>query len=49
MSEFGRTPFSNDSAGSDHGTANVQFVMGPNVKGGHYGQPSSFATISGTA
>ena len=46
MSEFGRTPYSNDSAGSDHGTANVQFVLGPNVKGGHYGQPSSFATIN---
>ena len=45
MSEFGRTPFSNDSSGTDHGTANVQFVMGPNIKGGHYGQPSSFATI----
>ena len=46
MSEFGRTPYSNDSAGTDHGTANVQFVLGPNVKGGHYGQPSSFATIN---
>jgi hypothetical protein len=46
MSEFGRTPYSNDSAGTDHGTANVQFVIGPNVKGGHYGQPSSFATVN---
>jgi uncharacterized protein (DUF1501 family) len=46
MSEFGRTPYSNDSAGTDHGTANVQFVMGPNVKGGHYGQAPSFATIN---
>jgi uncharacterized protein (DUF1501 family) len=46
MSEFGRTPYSNDSVGTDHGTANVQFVMGPNVRGGHYGQPSSFATIN---
>ena len=46
MSEFGRTPYSNDSAGTDHGTANVQFVIGPNVKGGHYGQPPSFATIA---
>ncbi|HEX3087089.1 MAG TPA: DUF1501 domain-containing protein [Ilumatobacteraceae bacterium] len=46
MSEFGRTPYSNDSAGTDHGTANVQFVLGPNVKGGHYGQPPSFATIN---
>jgi uncharacterized protein (DUF1501 family) len=46
MSEFGRTPYSNESAGTDHGTANVQFVIGPNVKGGHYGQPASFATIT---
>lgn len=46
MSEFGRTPFSNDSAGTDHGTANVQFVIGPNVQGGHYGQPPSFAAIT---
>ena len=45
MSEFGRTPYSNDSAGTDHGTSNVQFVIGPNVKGGHYGQPSSFGDI----
>jgi uncharacterized protein (DUF1501 family) len=46
MSEFGRTPYSNDSAGSDHGTANVQFVIGPNVKGGHYGAPPSFGNIT---
>ena len=46
MSEFGRTPYSNDSAGTDHGTANVQFVIGPNVQGGHYGQPPSFASIN---
>ena len=45
MSEFGRTPYSNDSAGSDHGTANVQFVIGPNVKGGHYGAPPIFGGI----
>ena len=45
MSEFGRTPYSNDSAGTDHGTANVQFVIGSNVKGGHYGQAPSFDTI----
>lgn len=46
MSEFGRTPYSNYSAGSDHGTANVQFVIGPNVKGGHYGAPPSFGGIT---
>lgn len=46
MSEFGRTPYSNDSAGTDHGTANVLFVIGPTVRGGHYGQPPSFANIA---
>lgn len=33
MSEFGRT-FENGSAGTDHGHANVQFVMGGSVAGG---------------
>jgi uncharacterized protein (DUF1501 family) len=41
LSEFGRTSFSNGSAGTDHGTSNVMFVIGANVKGGHYGAPSS--------
>ena len=40
-SEFGRTSWSNDSSGTDHGTANNQFVIGPSVRGGLYGaQPS---------
>ena len=34
MSEFGRTPFSNDSAGTDHGTATTAFLLGGAVKGG---------------
>jgi uncharacterized protein (DUF1501 family) len=37
MSEFGRTVYGNESQGTDHGTANVQFVIGQQVKGGHYG------------
>ncbi|MDA2927168.1 DUF1501 domain-containing protein [Acidobacteria bacterium AH-259-G07] len=39
MSEFGRTARENGSAGTDHGHANVMFVMGGPVKGGKvYGQ-----------
>lgn len=41
FSEFGRRPEENDSGGTDHGTASVQFVIGDRVKGGLYGaQPS---------
>jgi len=36
-SEFGRRPKENASAGTDHGTASVHFVMGGPVKGGLYG------------
>lgn len=41
MSEFGRTVYGNESQGTDHGTANVQFVIGQMVKGGHYGSAPS--------
>jgi uncharacterized protein (DUF1501 family) len=34
MSEFGRTARQNGTAGTDHGHANVMFVMGGPVKGG---------------
>ncbi len=43
MSEFGRTVDSNDSQGTDHGTANVQFVIGQQIRGGHYGAAPSLA------
>ena len=43
MSEFGRTSYSNESGGTDHGTANDLFVIGSNVKGGLYGQQPSLA------
>ncbi len=38
-SEFGRRPDWNGS-GTDHGSAGVQFVIGPRVVGGHHGEPS---------
>jgi uncharacterized protein (DUF1501 family) len=43
MSEFGRTSYSNESGGTDHGTASDLFVIGSNVKGGLYGQAPSLA------
>jgi len=36
--EFGRRVAENGSNGTDHGTANVHFVMGGRVKGGLYGE-----------
>jgi uncharacterized protein (DUF1501 family) len=34
MSEFGRTARENGNRGTDHGHANVMFVMGGDVRGG---------------
>jgi uncharacterized protein (DUF1501 family) len=34
MSEFGRTARQNGTGGTDHGHANVMFVLGGSVKGG---------------
>jgi uncharacterized protein (DUF1501 family) len=34
MSEFGRTARQNGTGGTDHGRANVMFVLGGQVKGG---------------
>ena len=45
FSEFGRTPWSNDSMGTDHGTSNNHFVIGPSVRGGLYGQQPSLAGL----
>ena len=44
-SEFGRTSFSNDSDGTDHGTVNNHFVIGQGVKGGLYGAQPSLAGL----
>jgi uncharacterized protein (DUF1501 family) len=34
LSEFGRTAFENSSRGTDHGTGNAMYVLGPSVRGG---------------
>ncbi|MCU1390608.1 MAG: hypothetical protein JWL72_3946 [Ilumatobacteraceae bacterium] len=47
FSEFGRTPWSNGSLGTDHGTTNNHFVIGNNVKGGLYGQQPSLQKVVG--
>ena len=44
-SEFGRRVPENTSLGTDHGTANVAFVIGGGTKGGHYGEPPSLTEL----
>jgi hypothetical protein len=45
FSEFGRRVPENVSLGTDHGTANLMFVVGNNVKGGHYGKIPSLTDL----
>jgi uncharacterized protein (DUF1501 family) len=45
FSEFGRRVPENTSLGTDHGAANVMFVAGKKVKGGHYGEPPSLTKL----
>jgi len=44
-SEFGRRVLENTSQGTDHGTAQVNFVIGNAVKGGMYGKPPSLSEL----
>lgn len=44
-SEFGRRVPENTSLGTDHGTAQVNFVIGNRVKGGLYGAPPSLSNL----
>ncbi len=44
-SEFGRRVPENTSLGTDHGTAQLNFVIGNGVKGGLYGTPPSLANL----
>jgi len=44
-SEFGRRVPENTSLGTDHGTAQVNFMIGNGVKGGMYGTPPSLAHL----
>lgn len=45
FSEFGRRVPENTSLGTDHGTANLVFMVGRNVKGGHHGTPVSLTQL----
>jgi uncharacterized protein (DUF1501 family) len=45
FSEFGRRVPENTSLGTDHGTANLMFVVGTRVRGGHYGQRPSLTAL----
>ena len=45
FSEFGRRVPENTSLGTDHGTANLMFVVGKKVKGGQYGKPPSLTQL----
>lgn len=42
LSEFGRRPYENGSLGTDHGTANVMFAFGDQVKGEIFGSNIAF-------
>jgi uncharacterized protein (DUF1501 family) len=44
-SEFGRRVAANDSGGTDHGTANSVFIVGPQVNGGFYGDAPSLSDL----
>jgi len=44
-SEFGRRVPENTSLGTDHGTAQVNFLIGNAVKGGLYGTPPSLSNL----
>jgi uncharacterized protein (DUF1501 family) len=44
-SEFGRRVPENTSLGTDHGTAQVNFVIGNEVKGGMFGAPPSLTNL----
>jgi uncharacterized protein (DUF1501 family) len=45
FSEFGRRVPENTSLGTDHGTANLMFVVGKTVRGGHYGERPSLTRL----
>ncbi|MEZ5658630.1 MAG: DUF1800 family protein [Burkholderiaceae bacterium] len=46
FSEFGRRVTENANLGTDHGTANVMFLAGAPVRGGHYGEAPSLTDLA---
>jgi uncharacterized protein (DUF1501 family) len=45
FSEFGRRVPENANGGTDHGTANVMFLAGKPIRGGHYGELPDLAAL----
>ena len=45
FSEFGRRVPENSNLGTDHGAANLMFLAGKRVHGGHYGTPPSLEAL----
>ena len=45
FSEFGRRVPENANRGTDHGSANVMFLAGAPVRGGHYGELPSLVNL----
>jgi uncharacterized protein (DUF1501 family) len=45
FSEFGRRVPENSNLGTDHGAANLMFVAGAKVKGGHHGEVPSLSKL----
>jgi uncharacterized protein (DUF1501 family) len=45
FSEFGRRVPENTSLGTDHGTANHVYLIGKNVRGGHFGTPVNLSEL----
>ena len=45
FSEFGRRAAENTRLGTDHGTANHMYVIGKQVRGGHYGEVPSLTDL----
>ncbi len=46
FSEFGRRVPENSNLGTDHGAANLMFLAGKPVQGGHYGNPPSLTNLA---
>lgn len=46
FSEFGRRVPENSNLGTDHGAANLMFLAGKPVQGGHYGIPPSLVDLA---
>ena len=45
-SEFGRRPGENNNLGTDHGTANDMYLIGPQVNGGVYGKAPDLGNLN---